>query len=97
MLKRPHHSNEVLRGRKMLVVDDDARNIFAPDSMLENQEIEVISATNGRQAIDILHNTLTIIIMDIMMNEWAVMTRCEKSARFRDFAYYLSLRSCRRR
>ena len=39
---------EVLRGRKVLVVDDDARNIFALTSLLENQEMDVISATNGR-------------------------------------------------
>ena len=48
MLERLHGSNEVLRGRKVLVVDDDARNIFALTSLLENQEMEVISATNGR-------------------------------------------------
>ena len=52
MLERLHGSNEVLRGRKVLVVDDDARNIFALTSLLENQEMEVISATNGRQAIE---------------------------------------------
>ena len=48
MLERLHGSNEVLRGRKVLVVDDDARNIFALTSLLENQEMDVISATNGR-------------------------------------------------
>ena len=46
--------NEVLRGRKVLVVDDDARNIFALTSLLENHEMEVISATNGRQAIELI-------------------------------------------
>ena len=54
MLERLHGSNEVLRGRKVLVVDDDARNIFALTSLLENQEMEVISATNGRQAIELI-------------------------------------------
>ena len=55
----------------MLVVDDDARNIFALTSLLENQEMEVISATNGRQAIDIIQNTpdLSMVLMDIMMPE----------------------------
>ncbi len=48
MLERLHGSNEVLRGRKVLVVDDDARNIFALTSLLENQEMDVVSATNGR-------------------------------------------------
>jgi CheY-like chemotaxis protein len=71
MLERLHGSNEILRGRKVLVVDDDARNIFALTSLLENQEMEVVSATNGRNAIDILQNTpdLSIVLMDIMMPE----------------------------
>ena len=71
MLERLHGSNEVLRGRKVLVVDDDARNIFALTSLLENQEMEVISATNGRQAIELIQNTpdLSIVLMDIMMPE----------------------------
>ncbi len=71
MLERLHGSKEILRGRKVLVVDDDARNIFALTSLLENHEIEVISATNGRQAIDILKNTpdLSMVLMDIMMPE----------------------------
>ena len=71
MLERLHNSKEVLRGRKVLVVDDDARNIFALTSVLENQEMEVISATNGRQAIDIIQSTpdLSMVLMDIMMPE----------------------------
>ena len=52
MLERLHGRNEVLRGRKVLVVDDDARNIFALTTLLENHEMEVLSATNGRQAIE---------------------------------------------
>jgi CheY-like chemotaxis protein len=71
MLERLHNSKEVLRGRKVLVVDDDARNIFALTSVLENQEMEVMSATNGRQAIDTLQSTsdVDIVLMDIMMPE----------------------------
>ncbi|MDZ4740749.1 MAG: response regulator, partial [Alphaproteobacteria bacterium] len=69
MLQRLHGSNEVLRERKVLVVDDDARNIFALTSMLENHGMNVISATGGRSAIDIIHRTpdLAIVLMDIMM------------------------------
>ena len=53
------------------MVDDDGRNIFALTSLLENQEMDVISATNGRTAIDIIQNTpnLSIVLMDIMMPE----------------------------
>ena len=57
MLERLHGSSEVLRRRKVLVVDDDARNIFALTSLLENQEMDVISTTNGRAAIDIIKST----------------------------------------
>ena len=69
MLERLHGSNEILRGRKILVVDDDARNIFALTSLLENHEMEVISTTNGRDAIEILERTpdLSTALMDIMM------------------------------
>jgi CheY-like chemotaxis protein len=69
MLERIHGSNEVLRGRKVLVVDDDARNIFALASLLENREMEVMTATSGRMALEIAARTpdLNIVLMDIMM------------------------------
>jgi len=71
ILERLHRSNEALRGRKILIVDDDARNIFALTSLLENEEMEVISSTNGRGAVEIVQNTddLSIVLMDIMMPE----------------------------
>jgi HAMP domain-containing protein/signal transduction histidine kinase/CheY-like chemotaxis protein len=69
MLERLHGSKEILRNRKILVVDDDARNIFALTSLLENHEMDVISTTNGRDAIDLIEKTpnLDIVLMDIMM------------------------------
>jgi CheY-like chemotaxis protein len=69
LLERLHGSNDVLRGRKVLVVDDDARNIFALTTLLENQDMDVISATNGRQAIEMILATpdLSVVLMDIMM------------------------------
>src|SRR4030095_402616 len=71
MIERLHGSNDVLRHRKVLVVDDDVRNIFALTSVLENHEMEVLSATNGRQAIEIVTSTpdLSVVLMDIMMPE----------------------------
>ncbi len=71
MLERLHGSNEVLRGRQVLVVDDDARNIFALTSVLENQDMHVLTATNGRQAIELIATTpgLSVVLMDIMMPE----------------------------
>jgi CheY-like chemotaxis protein len=71
MLDRLHGSNDVLRGRCVLVVDDDARNIFALTSVLENHDMEVLTATNGRQAIELIESTpqLGVVLMDIMMPE----------------------------
>jgi CheY-like chemotaxis protein len=88
MLERLHNSAEVLRGRKVLVVDDDARNIFALTSVLENHEVDVISATNGRQAIDIIKQTpgLAMVLMDIMMPEmdgYETMREIRKEPDFR--------------
>jgi CheY-like chemotaxis protein len=69
LLERLHGSNDVLRKRKVLVVDDDARNIFALTTVLENHEMDVLTATNGRQAIELIEQTpdLSVVLMDIMM------------------------------
>ncbi|MBA3500984.1 MAG: response regulator, partial [Deltaproteobacteria bacterium] len=88
MIERLHGSIETLRGRKVLVVDDDARNIFALTTVLESQEMEVISATNGRQAIEIIQRMpdLSIVLMDIMMPEmdgYETMREIRKEARFK--------------
>ena len=71
MLRRLHESNEVLQGRKVLIVDDDARNIFALSTVLENEDMTILSATDGRKAVEIIKKTpdLSIILMDIMMPE----------------------------
>jgi CheY-like chemotaxis protein len=69
LLSRLHASNEQLRGKKVLVVDDDVRNIFALTTVLENQDIEVLTATSGRAAIEAVQGTAGInaVLMDIMM------------------------------
>src|SRR5437870_11895457 len=70
MLERLHQSDEVLAGRKVLVVDDDVRNIFALTSLLERHTMQVVSADNGRAAIDLLAGDgVDIVLMDIMMPE----------------------------
>ncbi len=58
-----------LAGKRVLVVDDDVRNIFALTSLLERYEIEVLFADNGRDAITMLQETesIEIVLMDIMM------------------------------
>jgi CheY-like chemotaxis protein len=88
MLERLHDSSQVLKNRKALVVDDDARNIFALTTVLENEGMEVMSATNGRQAIEILGSAqdLSVVLMDIMMPEmdgYETMREIRKQPRFR--------------
>jgi CheY-like chemotaxis protein len=71
MLDRLHHSDDALVGKKVLVVDDDVRNIFALSSVLERRGMEVITAGTGREAIARLESTpqVAIVLMDIMMPE----------------------------
>jgi HAMP domain-containing protein/CheY-like chemotaxis protein/signal transduction histidine kinase len=88
ILAELHGSMEILRGRKVLVVDDDARNIFALTSLLENHEMDVISATNGRSAIDVIRKTadLGMVLMDIMMPDmdgYETMREIRNSSQFR--------------
>jgi CheY-like chemotaxis protein len=69
MLERLTSSDEDLVGRTALLVDDDARNIFALSSVLERRGMHVLSATTGREAIAIIESTpeVAIVLMDIMM------------------------------
>jgi CheY-like chemotaxis protein len=71
MLERLHGSDENLVGRKVLLVDDDARNIFALSSVLERRGMEVLTATTGSEAINLLASepAVAIVLMDIMMPE----------------------------
>jgi CheY-like chemotaxis protein/signal transduction histidine kinase/HAMP domain-containing protein len=71
MLEKFHRSDPVLAGRKVLVVDDDVRNIFALTSALEAHHMEVVHAENGQEGIDLLKSTPDIeaVLMDIMMPE----------------------------
>jgi HAMP domain-containing protein/CheY-like chemotaxis protein/signal transduction histidine kinase len=71
MLDRLHRSDDALAGRKVLVVDDDVRNIFAVSSVLERRGMTVLSAGTGREAIEMIESTpdLAIVLMDIMMPE----------------------------
>jgi CheY-like chemotaxis protein/signal transduction histidine kinase/HAMP domain-containing protein len=71
LLDRLHHSDDALVGKKVLVVDDDVRNIFALSSVIERRGMTVITAGTGREAIAKLESTLdiAIVLMDIMMPE----------------------------
>jgi HAMP domain-containing protein/CheY-like chemotaxis protein/signal transduction histidine kinase len=69
MLEQLHRRDPVLAGRKVLIVDDDVRNIFALTSALESHNMEVVHAENGQEGIDMLKETpgLEVVLMDIMM------------------------------
>ena len=54
LLSRLHETDDYLVGRKVLLVDDDARNIFALSSLLERRGMEVLTATTGLEAIETL-------------------------------------------
>ncbi|TMG82500.1 MAG: response regulator, partial [Betaproteobacteria bacterium] len=71
ILRELHDANQVLNGKKAMIVDDDMRNIFALSSLLEDKGMTVISHDNGRDAVSSLQidNHVDVILMDIMMPE----------------------------
>ena len=71
MLERLNSSDEDLVDRTVLLVDDDAHNIFALSSVLERRGMKVLTATTGSEAITILDSESdpAIVLMDIMMPE----------------------------
>ena len=71
MLEQLHSAEKVFEGKKVLIVDDDVRNVFALTSVLEANGMEVIFAENGRDGIDCLRSNpdVDLVLMDIMMPE----------------------------
>jgi CheY-like chemotaxis protein len=71
MLVDLHDSDRILADKKVLIVDDDMRNIFALATVLEEHAMQTISADNGRDAIRLLQTepNIDIVLMDIMMPE----------------------------
>ena len=88
MLERLNSSDEDLVGRTVLLVDDDARNIFALSSVLERRGMKVLTATTGKEAIEIVEYTpdLAIVLMDIMMPEMDGYQTMGASAKIPSFA-----------
>jgi CheY-like chemotaxis protein len=71
LLHQVHDKEAILRHKKVLIVDDDIRNLFALVTVLEDKDMEVIAATNGQEALDFLekHPDIAIVLMDLMMPE----------------------------
>jgi len=81
MLKTARNRESALEGRRVLVVEDDVRNIFALSSVLEPKGIAVSIARNGREAVDALarasqnaSTSVDLVLMDIMMPEMDGLT-----------------------
>ena len=90
MLKQVHKVDPVLNGRKVLIIDDDIRNIFAVTAVLEKYNMKVLYAENGKDGIDLLKKTkgIDVVLMDIMMPE---MNGYEATSEIRKIKKFQSL------
>jgi hypothetical protein len=89
MLEKVHRNDPVLASRKVLLVDDDVRNIFALTSVLEAHNMDVVHAENGYEGIELLkaNPDVEVVLMDIMMPEmdgYEAITAIRKMERFKD-------------
>ncbi len=87
MLEALHR--EALEGKKVLIVDDDIRNIFAMTSVLERFKMRVVSAENGKDGIQMLldQKDVDIVLMDIMlptMDGYTTIRAIREITQFRD-------------
>ena len=71
MLEQLHSADEIFRGKKILIVDDDVRNVFALTSVLEASGMDVLYAENGKDGMETLqaNPNVDLVLMDIMMPE----------------------------
>ncbi|MCL5801392.1 MAG: response regulator, partial [Gammaproteobacteria bacterium] len=89
ILEQVRKTDPMLAGKKVLIVDDDVRNIFSLAAVLERHKMEVLSAENGKNAIDLLKRTpdVEIVLMDVMMPEmdgYETMRAIRKLFRFKN-------------
>lgn len=88
LLAKVRSANDPLVGRKILLVDDDMRNVFAMANALGTHGLKVVVARNGQEALDRLDQDegIELVLMDIMMpvmDGYEAMTRIRKQSRFK--------------
>jgi|GEM_PF-89295 len=88
MLQNVHDKEVVFKDKKILLVDDDVRNVFALVSVLEEKHMEVVVGENGVEALAILEQetAIDLVLMDIMMPEmdgYETMRKIREQSRFR--------------
>jgi CheY-like chemotaxis protein len=90
ILEQLHNADLVFEGKKVLIVDDDVRNVFALASVFEGRGMEVLFAENGREGLDALQKNpdVDLVLMDIMMPE---MDGYETTRAVRDLPEFKSL------
>lgn len=90
MLRRAQDRENTLTGRRVLVVEDDVRNVFALTSILEPQGVQVEIARNGREALEVLQKATTdsidLVLMDLMMPEMDGLTAIREIRKNRNWA-----------
>jgi CheY-like chemotaxis protein len=88
MLEQLHDEDAVVAGKRVLIVDDDVRNIFSLTSVLEDHGMNVRFSENGKDAIEVLEKDpdVDVVLMDVMMPEmdgYETMRRIREDARFK--------------
>jgi len=88
-LKRNDLLDDVLKDKTILIADDDVRNIFSMTKSLEKYGVKVVTATDGREALEqlALHPEINLVLMDMMMPQmdgYESTTRIRQNAQFKE-------------
>ncbi|MGE0085327.1 MAG: response regulator [Desulfococcaceae bacterium] len=88
MISEVHDREDIFKNKKILIVDDDMRNVFALASVLEERGMRIIEARNGKESLEKLdrHTDTDLVIMDIMMPEmdgYEAIGRIRQDSRFK--------------